>query len=321
MNKRDFFPPQLQNDELFQKFLETFDEFTTPIEKTYVDVVRKYYGEEDLPDEVIQEILKEFGLDAVGELLAVSPVIDKYSVLAYATSIAFLKGSKAGYFLVLDLLGFSYTAEAWHEQVPKATPHTFTIDVNIDASLVESPYLTFQKIKLFTKDYILPIIDPLGYSYFVPINDVGITLLGAAHPTYFVQMSEQTTVDQTYGPSGWIVEDENEQKWNIRINGLGELKAFPVSDGNIGTPIFIAPNGSRWTATVDTDGNIGTEQVLEYDESRVFWFFYDHQKVDWQIAIDNDGVFNFRVNTGQNALLTESLDFLTLENGTILSYD
>jgi hypothetical protein len=311
LNKYEFFPKKLQQDELFKEFLETFDEFTTPIEATFVDVTEKYSGSEDLPEEAINDILKEKGLESLAELLSVSPVIDKHAVLAYSNVIAALKGTDTGYFLVLNLLNFVFECVPWFEQSPKGKFHTIAFDVQLDASIIPEPYRTFQGIKRFTRDYVLPVIDPLGYTYFVKFDGPAITMKGAAHPTYDSYMDDSVNENHIYGNSGWNVADTNGQVWKIKVNENGGLKAFPFSGESVYGALFFK-NGLDQTffVTVTPGGFIIAVPSPASIPPVDFVILSSHNHVDWPVYVDNDGI----VTTG----IPEESFFLTQENAFMI---
>lgn len=262
MSKKEVFPLKLQEDALFKEFLNIFDGFVTPQEEKFKDVIEKYYGEETLPDEAIDEILKEFGLESLASLLAVSPVIDKFSVLGYAAAIAALKGQETGYFLVLDLLNFDYEATVWHEASPKNVPHTFEINVNLDASIIPNPYETFQRIKRFTGDYVLPVIDPLAYTFIVSFNEPAISLKGAQHPTYNGVAQALGNDAILFGDTNFILVDENDQAWNIFINNLGQIFSEPSNLPPV-EEFLIEANDLKYIIRVSVTGDVFLEALPE----------------------------------------------------------
>lgn len=290
MDKKLIFPHKLLEDELFKEFIETSFQFSDPITGTFKDVSEKYSGSSELPQETIDEILKEFGLESLSDLLAVSPVIDKHNVLGFASAIASLKGSKVGYFLVLDLLNFSYTAVPWYEQTPRGEFNTFSFDVNLDASVIPAPYKTFQGIKKFTRDYLLSIISPLGYTYFVPFNGPALSMKCAAHPTYNAYAERLVDPALVYGQSGWIIQDENGQNWKIKVNGVGELKAFRTASPSRFISVYMKdPNSaSTFRIVVTPDGEIQTTDIITNGGSERVELT-DGNGNEWYVTIDSSG--------------------------------
>jgi hypothetical protein len=289
MDKKLLFPPKLMQDELFKEFLETSFEFSEPVRETFKDVSEKYSGKSTLPQEAINEILRELGLESLSDLLSVSPVIDKQNVLGFANAIASLKGSETGYFLVLDLLNFSYTAVPWHEQSPRGEFNTFSLDVFLDASIIPEPYKTFQGIKRFTRDYLLPIISPLGYTYFVPINGPALSFKGAAHQIVAANIEQSVDPSLVYGNSGWIVADSLGQNWKIKVNGVGGLKAFRTADPNTPRAFYMSDEELKtYLVTVTPSGQI--ELVEELDLNPVLSVvLLDSNKNEWTVTARIDG--------------------------------
>jgi hypothetical protein len=317
--KRFFFPKKLQDDELFKKFLEAFEEFPLEYEIQFVDIEAKYANEGNIPQEAVDEILKEFGLENVARLLAVSPVIDPYSVLAYASAISLLKGTEVGYTLVLDLLNFDYTIVPWHEQSPKGKFHTFSFDVRLDASVTNQPYETFQRIKRFTRDYVLPVIDPLGYTYNVPINGPVITLKGAAHPIYYTTATDEVEKPLLYGPSNYLLTDENGDFWVVKVNTDGELKAFRANRPQQNLVYFSSIIAEDYEIKVNSSGVLFAEVTVPLEPTRSFLVLMSYDRKDWYVYIDENGqIRTANPFTLDFALTTEDGVSLSQENGFLI---
>jgi hypothetical protein len=265
MDAKKFFPQKLQQDELFNKFLSDFQGYTSPFENTFIDIIGKYSGSEELPIESINEIFNEFGLRSLTDLLAVSPIVDRASLLNYASAINVLKGSETGYFLVLSLLNFDFDAVVWHEQSPKGKPNTFALDVKISSSQTPNPYETFQRIKRFTRDYLLPLIDPLAYTLVVGFSELAVLHHSYAQNIRFLN-TEELLIDDSllFSRTRFIVLDELDQKWNIKVNNFGQLQAFKTDVGDV-VPSFslVADDLSVKVIKVNSSGTIFTEDADE----------------------------------------------------------
>lgn len=256
-NAIELIPEGQRNLDLFIRVADLIDKNRDDFEAAINDIVSKYVNPASVSEEVVREVFYENGLPSIVDLFDAFETVDYNTILAFSGYILLFKGSMVGYRVVLDLVGFDYTVQEWWEQSPKAEPNTIKLDVNLDASEVAAPYQTFQNIKKFTREYIFPIIDPLGFDYTVVMADTAILCLCFAHPIYDGGCDEET-IDESllFSNTFWILEDELGGTWNIKVNALGTLQAFSqVADPS---PLFAVtrPNLSVAQIKVDSSGSL-----------------------------------------------------------------
>lgn len=253
IDNKIYVPFRRREDELY-KFLVFLLNYTDENFKTeMVDVENKYKGPDKISKEAVKQILSEFGLTRIADLLDTSDNIDFNAIAAYAGYLALFKGSRTGYETTLRLLGFDYILQEWWEQSPKGEPNTMLIDVLIDSSVVKKPYETFQLIKQFTAEYVFPVIDPLAYTMSINLSALAFLHHGFAQPIYDCSI-EAPVIDEAllYSRSTFILTDEVGDKWSIKINNFGQLKAFRTTIGNI-TPVFAIERPTAGPAIVSVN--------------------------------------------------------------------
>jgi hypothetical protein len=292
-----FIPEGQRNLELFIKVTEMIDYNRDNFEIVINDILSKYASPSTATVDVVKEVFYENGLTSVVDLFDTFETIDFNTILAFSGYILYLKGSINGYKLVLTLLGFDYTLEEWWEQTPKGRPNTISIDVNLNSSEVASPYLTFQKIKTFTREYIFPIIDPLGYTLTVTMADLAILCIGFSHGTYFGQDITDLDENLLFSNTKFILLDENEEKWNIKINAFGAIQAFkeedsnPLISSNYPTQLFAItrPDSSLAQIKVDSNGSIFAidAEVGTIDDN---FYLTDRLEVNRFFRVTNDNI-------------------------------
>jgi fibronectin type 3 domain-containing protein len=238
----ELIPEKQAESELFIKLSEMIDHETDKFAAAIVDVASKYTDPNSVTKEVVSEVFRENGLPSVVGLLEEVSVVDHSTLLAFSAYILLYKGSRSGYETVLRLIGFEYDLKEWWEEGGTGKPNTISINVNLDVSVVQRPYETFQKIKKFTSEYVFPIIDPLIFTVTMEMGREGWTHAGFIHPTY---NSILMTTDPDFFPpsllgseeilfpesllfenTNFIVEADDLSTWNIKVNNDGLFKAF-----------------------------------------------------------------------------------------------
>lgn len=283
-------PRRLQNQELYE-FLDYMMTFT---DDRYLeelkDVDNKYRGPNNISKEAVQEILREFGLSTLGDLLDASPNINFGAIAFYASYIYLLKGSRIGYETAIRLLGFDFELQEWWEQNPKAKPNTMLFNVILDTSVVESPYETFQKIKKFTAEYVFPIIDPLQFTVSMELANLAWLHHGYAHKIYYNDLQTET-IDESllYSKTRFILLDEFGDKWNIKVNNLGELKAFRTEIGDALTPFALTrPDLTQAVIRVNSNGDIFAEVAPPLTPLQFNFSIIGRDETEWFFQIAND---------------------------------
>lgn len=283
-----YVPLRRRNKELYKYLVYQLNYTDTLYAAEISDTANKYKGPDQISKEATKQILSEFGLKTIADLLDSSDSIDFNSIAAYASYLSLLKGSRSGYETVIRLLGFDFTLVEWWEANPKRKPNTIEFDVLLDSSIVPRPYDTFQKIKKFTAEYVFPIIDPLAYSLSINFSELAILHHGYAHPTYLCIVPE-VTIDESllFSKTRYIVVDELGDKWSIRVNNLGQLQAFATTVGEAVPRFSIQrPDSSLAEIKVNSSGVIFAEDAAP-EVPQVF---------EWSIAGRDDTLWYFMVS-------------------------
>lgn len=254
------------------------------------DTDNKYKGPDKISKEAVKQILNEFGLKTIAELLDSSDNIDFNTIAAYAGYLSLFKGSRTGYETTIRLLGFDYTLLEWWEQSPKGRPNTMSLDLNIDSSTVPAPYETFQKIKRFTAEYVFPIIDPLAYTMSVNFSELSWLHMGFCHQIRY-GVIEAPAVDEAllFSRTSFILESPNGTKYNIKVNNFGELRTFRTEIGNAEKPFAIYKDDSSEGAVirVDDDGNIFAIDTSPSIPFKVEFFITSRNETKWYFHVNS----------------------------------
>jgi hypothetical protein len=173
-----FFPEKLKGNELNIKASEILDFLMTQAFTDLDDTRLKFRGPDQVTIEVIQEILFELGFEDLSNLLTASQNIDPNAILAFSAMIFLLKGHRDGLEMVLNLLGFSFTIEEWWEQVPKAVPDTFLLEIVLDTSQVSDIFGTINNLQKFIQGYVYPILDPLILVISYQVAEINVNVAG-----------------------------------------------------------------------------------------------------------------------------------------------
>ena len=158
----DFIPKKLQSDPLYIKICDILDnEIDTRLDEAD-DIFNKYRDIEALPEEGLKLLFDEFGFGYIADVVQNLSTDDLSKLTTFISFIHFFKGNRVGLELILDLLGFAYDLEEWWEKSPKATPETFTLDIDYNESEnVDNFWTTIENLKAFIAQYVYPIMDPL----------------------------------------------------------------------------------------------------------------------------------------------------------------
>lgn len=319
-NSLSFLPKRAQSKELYPKLTELIDFLTNEYGKELDDVRFKHRAPEKISPQAVKEVLIEQGYDYIADLLDYIDGIDVQNVVAFVGYISLYKGSRFGYETILRLLKFDYEMVEWWEENGTKEPNTFSLDLKLNSSDVASPYETFQKVKRFTAEYVFPIISPLGYTFVIEFKGPSIACHGASVQTLNSLMSDTTVLPETmFGPSNWVVKDESGQNWIIRVNNLGQLKAFKTNREPQVFVTLLSDTQSPFNAFVSTEGEVSFDDTVTAGLSRQYVVLMDNQKKNWFIYITGDGelvVANTFVTF--DSLLTEGFLVLLQENGRII---
>lgn len=285
-----YIPKRLNNDDLFKLVRLVLQEEDNYYDNAFRDVLEKYYISNAVSEDVVREVFKESGLESIVDLFDTFETVNYQSILAFSALIILLKGNITGYKLVLDIIGFEYDLLEWWEQTPqKGKPNTFSIDVNLNASEVDSVYDTFQKIKRFTSEYILPKIDPLGFTMTIDFAEMGYLLASFTEQTRYLDFEDEI-IDENllFSNTKFILEDSLGGKWNVKTNNSGTLQSFAVDVSTPPTGIFLVerPDFQLSQIKVDTSGNLYADIETIGDVNNDFYLI-SRDENQWYFRVDN----------------------------------
>ncbi len=205
LNALEMLPEARQKEDAFIKISDLLNHQIAVIDQELKPMVGKYTDYNKLDDKHLYLLLKEFGY----EYLADASILDtsKLSTLiSYLKLIHFLKGTRKGLQLVLDLLGYDYTDTLWYEKSPKGEPHTFDLDITVPITAVNNT--TIGNLNTFLRNYVYPLST-------LVIDILPFKLL------------------QTYSGGGGFSDQIYEFDMNFEIPLLGNLDLFnyPYRDG------------------------------------------------------------------------------------------
>lgn len=154
-----FFPERLRDVGLYDQVLFAVQEIVRLAEIDLKDSVEKYRDFQELPTDLLLEIVDEFGYGYITAVLDLSEERIR-QLTALISLIHFMKGHKDGLILVLDLLGFvGTTTVEWWEKTPQGTPMTFDMTLNLNLSTIDQTAVP--RLIAFIRAYVLPIMEEL----------------------------------------------------------------------------------------------------------------------------------------------------------------
>ena len=156
-----FFPKKLRKVGLYDQVLFATAEIVRVTEIDLKDSVEKWNDFQVLPEDLLLEIIEEFGYGYITDVLDLTTA--QIRQLAQLISlIHFMKGHKDGLVLVLDLLGFvGSVLTEWWEKNPQGTPDTFDMELNLNVSSIDSAAVP--RLLAFVENYVYPIIETLTF--------------------------------------------------------------------------------------------------------------------------------------------------------------
>lgn len=169
LNKSNsYLPSKVQEQELWPKISEMTDYIISNAITELKDVSKKYSGPEEVRNEAIKQIIDEIGFKYISEVMETLDNFEFNTLLSYISLINLLKGHRDGLELVLNLLGFDAIINEWWEQEPKGEPWTYEIVIIMNSSFVEDPILTLDRLQVFARHYVYPLIENIDFKFAIP---------------------------------------------------------------------------------------------------------------------------------------------------------
>lgn len=190
MSTLKYIPPELQNDPLFDQVTFALDKIVADALETRQTFVQKYYDFPNLPPDLLEKIIKEWGYEYISNVLNLTPT-QLANLTQVMSLIHALKGHKSGLLLVLTLLGFSgSTVVEWWEASPQDTPNTFTLSLNLNLSTIEAEAIP--RLLQFIREYVYPVLALL--EFISDVAELRIYGLGTADQIFTGTITDTVTI-------------------------------------------------------------------------------------------------------------------------------
>ena len=171
-------PENLRSLELYPKISGMMDYIVKQYAAEFEDVRYKYRGPDKVRDIVIKEIITELGFKYIADVMGTISNFEFNTFLQFVSLINLLKGSRVGLELVLKLLGFDTIIKEWWEQSPEHPVYTFEIVVIMDSNKVTDAQATLDKVKIFARAYVFPLIENIDFRFSLNIGARNLTPAG-----------------------------------------------------------------------------------------------------------------------------------------------
>lgn len=156
---------KLRDDEFFIKVAEIIDKAKDDYDADFADIKYKLQDPTKLREEAIKEIIDELGFTYIRKLMDTLTNIEFNVLIDFISLLNLLKGSRDGLEIVMRLLGFDTVIVEWWEALPQKEPMTFDLTVLMNTSLVPDFDETLEKVKIFTRHYVLPKLDLIDFKF------------------------------------------------------------------------------------------------------------------------------------------------------------
>jgi hypothetical protein len=163
-NLLKYLPEGVADYDLFVKMSEILQYLVDKFNEELADTENKYVGGTD-SEEILDRVLFEYGYSYVADLADSLTTIDASLLLSLISLLHFKKGTQEGLSLILELLGFEAEITNWYEEVPVTEEHTYSININVDLSNVPDLLTTLEKIKVFSENYVYPVLDKFELTF------------------------------------------------------------------------------------------------------------------------------------------------------------
>lgn len=164
-----FLSQQLRNTDLGAKARDMMLFIVNNFNDDVGDVANRYKHRELVSEDGIKEAIREMGYGYVSDLMDTITNFQFNTLLSFIDLMVELKGTRKGMELVLELLGFDSIIQEWWEITPNKPAWTYDIVVIMNTSYVENIYDTLDKIKIFSRNYVIPNIDNIDIRFEVGV--------------------------------------------------------------------------------------------------------------------------------------------------------
>jgi hypothetical protein len=155
-------PKDLRGEELYIEVYKVLDYLLREKDEMYYDARNKFCNRYNISSSALESFISEQGYKYITDVLSLPK--EKLLVVAdFLNLIHFLKGTKEGLELILDLLGIVYVIKEWWEKDPKGEPYTFSLNVDFNLSTIKRD--SADKIQSFVRHYVFPKLEELVINY------------------------------------------------------------------------------------------------------------------------------------------------------------
>ncbi len=172
---KTFLPSELTTDELtieFYKIVDYLIEFNTLYLK---DTLFKFKDRSKIQVDALQSYITEQGYEYIVNVLELTKE-QLETLTEYLNLIHFLKGTRRGLELVMNLLGIVVEIEEWWESDPKEEPHTFSLDMQFNLGNIRHD--TVVRVIDFVSHYVFPKLRDIIITYEANIVNAGVMIAG-----------------------------------------------------------------------------------------------------------------------------------------------
>lgn len=184
-----------EDSELYVKMREMMQYVVDNTVEELGDVKYKYTHPEKLKDEAIKAIIAEQGFDYIVNVMNTIDGLEFNTMLSFMDLINQLKGTRKGLELVLKLLGFDSIIKEWWEVGSKHNPWEYEIIVIVNSSLVPDIFDTIDKVKAFSRNYVLAKIANINVRFSASkFAERGVIMGGFAKPVYIGNIVQRANI-------------------------------------------------------------------------------------------------------------------------------
>ncbi len=172
---------------LIDWFLSNNNVEKSKMSEAFYQIIDKYINTQDLPLEGLVKYIDEMGYGYINDFLQLDEARAK-KLVAFLMLVHFLKGSRIGLELVLNIVGISAQITEWWEETPVGTPNTFTLVIDSSTFADQEDAETYRKFETFIRNYVYPEVQfKIEYS-----TTIGITLNTDLQGSYSVTYNDGT---------------------------------------------------------------------------------------------------------------------------------
>ena len=122
---------------------------------SFYQIVDKYVNTQDLPLQGLTLYIKEMGYGYITDFFQPNEAGAK-KLVAFLVIIHFLKGSRKGLELILDIMGIGGSIVEWWETTPVDTVDTFTLVIDARTLTGTEDPDTYRRFEEFVRNYVYP---------------------------------------------------------------------------------------------------------------------------------------------------------------------